>query len=265
MCILLKGSFRKDPKIPAQVLQKDIYFEYSYRARIQSSLNLFRYLSIDFNQFIHKSLIMKSLLFSLFFSLILFGFGCSSSQSTDATSSTAETPATEEKAEEAPAEETPASGENYTITVLNASKASPRKEMKGTIGGTQVAVNYSSPSVKGRKIWGSLVPNGKVWRTGADEATTIEFSTDVKVEGQDLKAGKYSLFTIPSDGKWTVIFNEVSDQWGAYNYDESKDVLRVEVGTQAAKGMAEAMDFVIQGDAVVLHWENLNVLINISA
>ena len=76
-------------------------------------------------------------------------------------------------------------------------------------------------------IWGDLVPYGKVWRTGANEATTFETDKDIMIKEQKLPAGKYALFTIPGETEWTWIFNSVWDQWGAYKYDESKDVLRV--------------------------------------
>jgi hypothetical protein len=83
--------------------------------------------------------------------------------------------------------------------------------------------------MKGREIFGNLVPYGKVWRTGANEASVIEFNKDVKLNGKLVKAGKYSLFTIPGEDKWIIILNSIWDQWGAYNYDESKDVARFEV------------------------------------
>lgn len=107
--------------------------------------------------------------------------------------------------------------------------ASPPKTATANVGGNQVTINYSSPSVKGRKIWGGLEAYDKVWRTGANNATTIEVSKDCKVNGNELKAGKYSLFTIPGKKTWTVIINSVADQWGAYSYDQSKDVFRFTV------------------------------------
>jgi len=106
----------------------------------------------------------------------------------------------------------------------------PRVSQKATvmqrIGLTDVTITYSRPGVKGRTIWGDLVPYDKVWRTGANEATTIEFSTDVKVNGQAIPAGAYSLHTIPGKDEWTIILNKTAKQWGSYNYDESKDQLR---------------------------------------
>jgi hypothetical protein len=109
------------------------------------------------------------------------------------------------------------------------------------------------------------VAYGKIWRTGANEATTFEVSTDVKVEGESLKAGKYGLFTVPNENEWVIIFNSVSDQWGAFNYDESKDVLRVKVKPEQVADNTEKMTFNISDDGVVsLKWEKLVVNFNVS-
>lgn len=137
-------------------------------------------------------------------------------------------------------------------------RASKNGRTAGTIDGLSVTLEYGRPNVKGRTIWGGLVPYGKVWRTGANEATTITFGQDVTVEGQKLAAGTYGLFTIPGEGDWTVIFNTVADQWGAFDYDPGKDALRVTVEPRAQE-MVETMDFVIEGDEVVLRWEKLAV------
>lgn len=98
-----------------------------------------------------------------------------------------------------------------------------------TIGVTDVSITYHRPGVKGRKVFGDLEPLGKVWRAGANEATVFSFSTDVMIDGTTLKAGRYSFFLIPTNGDWTVIFNTVADQWGAFRYDSSKDALRFTV------------------------------------
>lgn len=128
----------------------------------------------------------------------------------------------------------------------------------GSIDGVEVTLEYGRPNVKGRQIWGGLVPYDKVWRTGADEATTITFGGGVTVEGEALEAGTYALFTIPGESEWTVIFNSVAEQWGAYNYDSGKDALRVSASPRASEHV-ESMDFVIEGSAVVLRWEKLAV------
>lgn len=152
----------------------------------------------------------------------------------------------------------------YSIQVLNADLPSPRKEMKGTIGSMEIIVNYGSPSARGREIWGGLVTYGEVWRSGANEATAITFPVDVLVQGQELKAGKYGLFTIPTAEQWTVIFNTVSDQWGAYEYDETKDALRVNVVPEKDEN-AEELDYVIRGNKVVLRWDKLAVPFEVAA
>ncbi|MEO7990424.1 MAG: DUF2911 domain-containing protein, partial [Chryseolinea sp.] len=92
--------------------------------------------------------------------------------------------------------------------------ASPSATVTGKIGAANVKIVYCQPSARGRKIMGELVPFGEVWRTGANEATTIEFDKPVKIEGKDLAAGKYSLFTIPGEAEWTLIINKDSKQWG---------------------------------------------------
>lgn len=149
---------------------------------------------------------------------------------------------------------------NVTLAQTDKStRPSPPMEAKGTYNDVQVTINYSSPSVKGRKIWGDLVPYGKVWRTGANEATTFETNKDLKIQGLTLPAGKYGLFTIPGEKEWTWIFNSVWEQWGAYKYDESKDVLRVKSTPQPSPVFHEQMTFHVDKGQVSLYWENLSV------
>ena len=115
---------------------------------------------------------------------------------------------------------------------LEVPQKSPAASAYQKIGITDITVTYSSPSVNEREIWGGLVPYDEVWRTGANKATSIEFSTDVKVEGNEVKAGKYAIFTIPSEKEWTVIFSGNTEQWGSYNYKEEEDVLRIKVKSE---------------------------------
>ena len=136
-------------------------------------------------------------------------------------------------------------------------KPSPAATATGKIGATNVTVHYSSPAVKGRAIWGGLVPYGQVWRAGANEATTVEFSKDVKVEGQALPAGKYGLFVLPTAKQWTVIFNKVPNQWGAFKYDQKQDALRVTVTPRKAASTAERLAYEVTPKGLVLRWENL--------
>lgn len=104
---------------------------------------------------------------------------------------------------------------------------SPACTLKQRVGLTDIEIVYSRPGVKGRTIFGGLVPYDKVWRTGANEATRITFSTAVKFNGADVPAGTYGLFTIPGKDEWTVILNKTPSQWGAFHYDEKADLLRV--------------------------------------
>lgn len=143
-----------------------------------------------------------------------------------------------------------------------AKRPSPPVQAKETLAsGAVITIDYSQPSVKGRTIGKDLEPMpGKVWRTGANEATTFEINRDVKVEGKTLPAGKYALFTIAGDDEWTIIFNKDAKQWGAYNYKESEDVLRVKVKPMKAQQFAEKMTFNIdKNGTVTLLWGDRKV------
>ena len=122
--------------------------------------------------------------------------------------------------------------------------------------GTVVSVDYSQPSVKGRTIGKDLEPMaGKVWRAGANEATVFEVSKNVKIEDKDLPAGKYGLFTIVDGDEWTIIFNKTWNQWGAFNYKEADDVLRVKVKASKAKDIAEKLTYTVEKNGkVTLLW-----------
>ena len=139
------------------------------------------------------------------------------------------------------------------------SRPSPPMEAKGVLQEASITIQYSAPSVKGRKVWGELVPYDKIWRTGANEATTFETSVDLMLQGQKLPAGKYALFTIPGEKEWTWIFNAVWDQWGAYKYDASKDVMRIVVQPQTSSVFHEQMRISVENEKVNLFWENLMV------
>jgi len=134
--------------------------------------------------------------------------------------------------------------------------ASPKATVDGTVGAAKVTITYSQPSAKGRKIMGGLVPFGQVWRTGANEATIIEFDKPVSVEGSSLAAGKYELFTIPTESEWTVIFQKYGKQWGAYSYKESNDVLRVKVKPAKSDSFVETFTIGVGKDQIQLKWEN---------
>ena len=138
-----------------------------------------------------------------------------------------------------------------------------------TVGLTDITITYSRPGVKGRTIFGGLVPYGKVWRTGANLATQFVVSTDVNIEGQKLPAGTYSLHTIPTPDQWTIIFNKDAGQWGSFSYDQAKDALRVSVKPEKAP-MTEWMsiDFPQIGtDAatIVIRWADVAVPFTVNA
>jgi hypothetical protein len=147
----------------------------------------------------------------------------------------------------------------FTFVAFAQQPASPPATATGEINGASITINYSSPGVKGRVIWGELVPYDKLWRAGANAATTIETSKDLKVEGKSLPAGKYSIFAIPGRDEWTMIFNTVPDQSGTGKYDESKDALRVQVKPKKSSEMRERLAYLVEKNAVTLSWENLNV------
>ncbi len=132
--------------------------------------------------------------------------------------------------------------------------------------GATVTIDYSKPSVKGRTIGKDLEPmDGKVWRTGANEATVFAVDKDVKVEGKPLAAGKYGLFTISGPDEWTIIFNKTWKQWGAFTYKEGDDVLRVKVKPGKAPSFAEQFKInVDKSGKVSLLWGDKQVDFNVN-
>jgi len=156
----------------------------------------------------------------------------------------------------------------FTLISLFASsqdkaKPSPALTATGKAGNVNITIAYGAPSVKGRTIWGDLVPYGKVWRTGANDATTFEIDGDVKIEGKTLAKGKYSLFTIPEAGEWTIIINKNAKQWGAYSYKQEDDVLRFKAKSSKSASFNEALKFQVANGNVSILWENLSVSFNV--
>lgn len=144
-------------------------------------------------------------------------------------------------------------------------QASPPKTVTGKIKDATITISYSSPSVKGRKIWGGLEPYGKVWRAGANEATTFETNKDLIVQGKTLPSGKYSFFLIPKEnGTWTAIFNKESKQWGAYDYKEEKDQLRVDVKTKELRATQEMLVYKIDNASFTIDWDKISVPVSVS-
>lgn len=148
-------------------------------------------------------------------------------------------------------------------TELNLPTISQRATVTQRIGLTDVTIVYHEPMVGGREIWGKAVPFAKVWRSGANQNTTIRFSDDVTVEGKALAAGTYGLHTIPDKDQWTIIFSKNSTSWGSFSYDEKEDALRVTVKPQQAE-FREALTYTFddikpESAAATLRWEKLAV------
>lgn len=144
-------------------------------------------------------------------------------------------------------------------------RASPAATAEGMIGEAKITINYSSPRAKDRTIYGELVPFGKIWRAGANEATTFKTSKDIMVEGEALAAGEYAFFVIPEDnGTWTAVFNQEVKQWGAYKYDQSKDALRVK-GKTSETDYTENMTYVVDEDGMIyLDWADTRMSISVA-
>jgi hypothetical protein len=136
------------------------------------------------------------------------------------------------------------------------------------VGLTDVTINYHAPLVGGRKLWGAAVPCDKVWRSGANQNTTISFSEDVSIEGKPLAAGTYGLHTIPAADQWIIIFSKNSTSWGSFSYDEKEDALRVTVKPHEAEfreSLAYTFDDVKPDSALAtLRWEKLAVPFRVS-
>lgn len=148
-------------------------------------------------------------------------------------------------------------------------RVSQKASLSQTIALTEITLNYSRPQVKGRKIFGGLEPYGKVWRTGANEVTTISFSTDVKINGFYLKAGKYALVSLPTEKDWTFIFNKDADQWGAFSYNDSLDALRILAKKEVIPNK-EVLSFYFEeltqnSVKVVLEWETVRLSFTVEA
>ena len=143
--------------------------------------------------------------------------------------------------------------------------------MNGTIAGCDIVVEFGSPSVKERKIWGGLEDYDVVWRAGADETTSMSFSTDVQLNGETIPAGKYGFFIIPKEsGDWVAIFNEAwsreeHNAWGAYNYEEEKDVLRLNVTPEWTEDIQETLEYAVEDDHIQFMWEKVQLRIDVTA
>lgn len=154
-----------------------------------------------------------------------------------------------------------------SVNGQTAAPASPSAEATGVLAsGTNVKISYSSPSVKGRKIWGELVPFDKVWRAGANMATQIEIDKDVKIHNKVLPTGKYSIYMVPGETSWVVLFSSQTGQ-GGMNHDgtttleNSKVVLRTIADNKKSKTFNERLVYTVSEKGMTLSWENLDIIL----
>lgn len=141
----------------------------------------------------------------------------------------------------------------------NTKRPSPPMSTAAKVGNASISIKYNSPSVKGREIWGKLVPYGEVWRTGANEATVFETDQDITINGNALPKGKYALFTIPEKDEWTIIFSKNSNQWGTYSYKAAEDALLVKA-TATSADHQELLKIDAKNDGTIsIHWEKVKV------
>ena len=146
---------------------------------------------------------------------------------------------------------------------------SPPASASVQLGNASVKVDYSAPSVRGRKIMGGLVPYDKWWRTGANAATTLTTSADLDIDGTNLPAGTYTLFTLPSEGTWKLIVSKATKEWGT-EYDQSKDFARIDMHKKSLSSPQEVMSISFEnthGKKTEMHvkWENIDVWSDVSA
>ena len=145
---------------------------------------------------------------------------------------------------------------------MTVAQKSPRKQAEGIINDAKIEVDYGSPFVKGRKIWGGLEPYGKVWRAGANTNTTISFDKAVKVAGKSLAAGKYGFFIIPNkEGDWIAIFNKRNADWGSYSYDQKEDAVRLKIAPEFVTENQEALNYSVGAKNIDFAWEKARLSI----
>jgi len=149
-------------------------------------------------------------------------------------------------------------------TTHEQNSSSPRKAAMSNVGDSHVHIDYSAPSVKGRKIWGGLVAYDQIWVTGAHKATSINFPNDVMIKDAKVSSGKYALFTIPSKSEWTLILNKNWDQHLADDYDQSLDIVRFKVNPEKIEQLHEQLTFDVKEKggntgSVSMSWEKLKI------
>ena len=155
----------------------------------------------------------------------------------------------------------------FALGQVSLPRQSQREKIELSIGDTQVGVSYSRPNARGRKIWGGLVPFGEVWRAGADENTTLEFSRDVAINGKQLPAGKYGFHVLPSEKEAVLIFSKDNDKWGSFTYKPENDALRVSVAVETG-AFTESLSYSfanvsVSSADVIVSWENARFVFTI--
>jgi len=151
------------------------------------------------------------------------------------------------------------------VTFITCGQSSPAEKTVGNIDDVNISIEYSSPRAKGRTIYGGLVPYGELWRAGANKNTTIEFSSDVKIEGQALAKGKYGFFIIPEEnGTWTAIFSKKNDAWGSNSYSEADDALRIPVDASYLKEPKENLAYKIHKNTIKFEWADKSFNMKVS-
>lgn len=134
-----------------------------------------------------------------------------------------------------------------------------------TVKTKNLTVAYGRPTMNGRAIFGKLVPYGQAWRVGADEATNVTFDKDATFGGKPIKAGKYALFAVPTESKWTVILNSNAGQWGTqYEQNKAKDVLSVDVPVTMLSAPVEKLTYTVSAKGIKIEWEKTSVMIPVT-
>ena len=203
---------------------------------------------------------MKNFISIIFLASIISLMGCNGSKPSEGQNAVGKTSAAE--------------GPNNSVVIqvqseLDTLKGSLAAEAIGKIGDTEIKISYHSPAVRGRIVWGGLVPFDRVWVTGAHMATKIEFSKDVLVANKIIPSGSYALFTIPGKDEWVIIINKNWEQHLADNYDEKDDVVRVKIKPEIKGTNQERLRYAIEVDGktegeIVVYWEKVEISLPVS-
>lgn len=150
------------------------------------------------------------------------------------------------------------------VSAVTFGQKSPSETVTGTISEANIEINYSSPRVKERTIYGNLVPFDKVWRAGANENTTVAFDKDVQVNGKELAAGKYGFFIIANeDGNWVAIFSNKNDAWGSSSYKQKDDALRLDVKVKTLKESKENLTYKVSEKGIKFAWADKGFMLKV--